>query len=98
MPLLASRGIGIAAAGHYACGMLRLPIDDLLPRITDALRANAGLVLVAAPGAGKTTRVPVALLPVTGDGAIVMLQPRRVAARAAAERIAEENGWGSGEG
>jgi ATP-dependent helicase HrpB len=47
-------------------------------------------VITAAPGAGKTTRVPPALLP---DGPVILLQPRRVAARAIAARIAEERGW-----
>lgn len=58
------------------------------------------MVLVAEPGAGKTTRVAPAILEsgVIGEGAVVMLQPRRVAARASAERIAEERGWRVGEG
>lgn len=70
-----------------------LPIDSFLPEITRALAAHGALVLVAEPGAGKTTRVPPAVLAsgVTGD--VVMLQPRRIAARASAERIADENGW-----
>lgn len=74
-----------------------LPIDADLPRVVDALRAHPNLVLVAPPGAGKTTRVPVALLQASllsrQHPNIVMLQPRRVAARAAASRIASENGW-----
>jgi ATP-dependent helicase HrpB len=77
--------------------MTRLPIDAYLPQITAALRASRSLVIVAPPGAGKTTRVPVAMLRdnvVNGEHPnIVMLQPRRVAARAAAARIAQENGW-----
>jgi ATP-dependent helicase HrpB len=74
-----------------------LPIDSYLPEITAALRASRSLVIVAPPGAGKTTRAPVAMLRdgvVEGEHRnIVMLQPRRVAARAAAARIAQENGW-----
>ena len=58
-------------------------------------------MLVAEPGAGKTTRVPPALVRagvMSGEHPnMVMLQPRRVAARAAAERIAEENGWRLGD-
>jgi ATP-dependent helicase HrpB len=77
--------------------MVPLPIDSHLPQITDAVRNHRALVLVAEPGAGKTTRVPPALLRanlLTAEHPnLVMLQPRRVAARASAERIAEENGW-----
>ena len=77
--------------------MTPLPIDIHLPRIVETARSSRALVLVAEPGAGKTTRVPPALLRggVTSPEHpnIVMLQPRRVAARAAAERIADENGW-----
>jgi ATP-dependent helicase HrpB len=77
--------------------MVRLPIDEVLPEVVQRLRESRALVLVAEPGAGKTTRVPPAvlragLLPKENPN-IVMLQPRRVAARAAAQRIAEENGW-----
>lgn len=77
--------------------MTPLPIDTHLPRIVEAVRESRALVLVAEPGAGKTTRVPPALLRagVTSPDHpnIAMLQPRRVAARAAAERIADENRW-----
>jgi ATP-dependent helicase HrpB len=69
-----------------------LPIDPLLPQIVANLRERSSLVLRADTGAGKTTRVPPALLPAI-EGKIVMLEPRRVAARAAARRIAQENGW-----
>lgn len=67
-----------------------LPIDDALPALTAALAAAPNAVLQAPPGAGKTTKVPLALLdaPWRGDGAILMLEPRRIAARAAAERLA----------
>ena len=69
----------------------RLPIDDVLADVVAAVRAHRTCVLVAPPGAGKTTRVPGALL---GDiaGSIVVLQPRRLAARLAAARIASERG------
>lgn len=72
-----------------------LPIDDVLPELVVALRAGSSAVLVAPTGAGKTTRVPPALLAagIVGDRRIVMLEPRRIAARAAARRMAEENGW-----
>jgi ATP-dependent helicase HrpB len=72
-----------------------LPIDDVLPELAGALRAGSSAVLVAPTGAGKTTRVPPALLAagIAGDLRIVMLEPRRIAARAAARRMAEENGW-----
>ncbi|MFM8981047.1 MAG: helicase-related protein [Planctomycetia bacterium] len=69
-----------------------LPIEALLPAVEQALRAHANLVLVAPPGAGKTTRVPPLLLRHAGAGQVIMLQPRRVAARASATRIAREQG------
>lgn len=70
--------------------MTRLPIDDALPDLCGVLRAASSAVLVAPPGAGKTTRVPLALLdePWVAEGRIVLLEPRRLAARAAAERMA----------
>lgn len=80
--------------------MTSLPIDPLLGRIAQAASDQRAVVVQAAPGAGKTTRVPPALLHagVAGDrGSIVMLEPRRIAARAAARRIAEEAGWRLGE-
>lgn len=67
-----------------------LPVDPFIPRIVDALRQERAAVVVAAPGAGKTTRIPPAL---TEDGPVILLQPRRVAARAIAKRIAFERGW-----
>ena len=73
--------------------MQRLPIDDVLAELVGAVRERRVAVLVAPPGAGKTTRVPGALLDagvVTGE--IVVLQPRRLAARLAATRIASERG------
>ena len=68
-----------------------LPIDDALPALRDALRAHARVVLVAPPGAGKTTLVPLVLRAETwaAAGRILVLEPRRVAARAAARRMAE---------
>ena len=67
-----------------------LPIDDALPRLTAALLAHNAAVLVAPPGAGKTTRVPLVLLdePWAADKKILVLEPRRLAARAAAARMA----------
>ena len=70
-----------------------LPIDAILPTLTDALRRDKRVVLQAPPGAGKTTRVPLAMLSAgLTDGRIVMLEPRRLAARAAAERMAQTLG------
>ncbi|WP_102109579.1 ATP-dependent helicase HrpB [Oceaniglobus roseus] len=70
-----------------------LPIDDALPALLDALRAGRQAVLQAPPGAGKTTRVPLAMLDALDlPGRILMLEPRRLAARAAAERMAETLG------
>jgi ATP-dependent helicase HrpB len=73
---------------------LPLPIDAVLPELVAALRSNACAVLRAPTGAGKTTRVPPALLDaaLSGGKQVVMLEPRRLAARAAARRIADERG------
>jgi ATP-dependent helicase HrpB len=70
--------------------MLPLPIDPFILRIREALTTARAVVVTAQPGAGKTTRVPPAL---TDDGPVILLQPRRVAARAIAARIADERGW-----
>jgi ATP-dependent helicase HrpB len=67
-----------------------LPVDARLPEIVAALARHRAAVIVAAPGAGKTTRVPPALV---GHGRVGVLQPRRVAARALARRVAVERGW-----
>ncbi|WP_092363077.1 ATP-dependent helicase HrpB [Cribrihabitans marinus] len=78
--------------------MERLPIDEALPALLDALRSGGRAVLQAPPGAGKTTRVPLAMLAAgLTPGRIVMLEPRRLAARAAAERMAETLGERAGE-
>jgi ATP-dependent helicase HrpB len=76
-----------------------LPIDEALPDLLTALTAGTMAVLVAPPGAGKTTRVPLALLdaPWRGDGKIILLEPRRLAARAAARRMAGSLGEDVGE-
>jgi ATP-dependent helicase HrpB len=76
-----------------------LPIDEALPRLTAALRQNHAAVLVAPPGAGKTTRVPLWLLDAlwAADKKILVLEPRRLAARAAAERMAATLGESVGE-
>lgn len=79
--------------------MISLPIDAVLPALRQALQARDEAVLEAPPGAGKTTRVPLALLnePWLGTQKILMLEPRRLAARAAAERLASELGEKVGE-
>src|SRR5690349_11083027 len=71
-----------------------LPIDDALPGLTAALRTANVAVLVAPPGAGKTTRVPLALAhePWAAGKKIIVLEPRRLAARAAAARMASTLG------
>ena len=70
-----------------------LPVDAFLPRLLDALATHGAVVLQAAPGAGKTTRVPAALLNCPAIyGKIIVLEPRRLAARAAAARVASELG------
>ncbi|NIK68936.1 MULTISPECIES: ATP-dependent helicase HrpB [unclassified Paenibacillus] len=79
--------------------MKQLPIDAVLPELLQALRDGTSAVLVAEPGAGKTTRVPLALLHETWlDGRkIVMLEPRRLAARSAAKYMASSLGEQVGE-
>lgn len=76
-----------------------LPIDAVLPALREALSLRHEAVLEAPPGAGKTTRVPLALLdePWLAGQRILMLEPRRLAARAAAERLAAELGEAVGE-
>ena len=70
-----------------------LPIDEVLAELMSCLEEETRAVLVAPPGAGKTTRVPRALLDANlTSGKIIVLEPRRLAARAVAERIAEELG------
>ncbi|WP_413220845.1 ATP-dependent helicase HrpB [Tritonibacter mobilis] len=78
--------------------MIRLPIDDALPDLIDALRARGRAVLQAPPGAGKTTKVPLAILEAgLTTGRILMLEPRRLAARTAAERMASTLGESPGQ-
>ncbi|WP_175653555.1 ATP-dependent helicase HrpB [Pseudomonas sp. Marseille-P9899] len=79
--------------------MISLPIDAVLPALREALAQRHEAVLEAPPGAGKTTRVPLALLnePWLAGQTILMLEPRRLAARAAAERLASELGEKVGE-
>jgi ATP-dependent helicase HrpB len=79
--------------------MPALPIEPLLPALRQTLAANPNAVLQAPPGAGKTTRVPLALLEADwlGDKKIVMLEPRRLAARSAARFMARSLGERVGE-
>ena len=76
-----------------------LPVAEALPRLLSALAEKRNAVLVAPPGAGKTTLVPLALLGQASwtTGRIVMLEPRRLAARAAATRMASLIGEAVGE-
>lgn len=79
--------------------LLPLPIDKLIPQILSSLEEKPNLVLQASPGSGKTTRVPPALLDAhfRKSGEILVLEPRRLAAKASAERIAHELGEPIGE-
>ncbi len=90
------RNVGSASqeTAEINAPMQPLPIDPLLPEIVASLRAHPTLVLEAPPGAGKTTRVPRALLDagLADAGEIVVLEPRRLAARMAARRVADELG------
>ncbi len=76
-----------------------LPVTQILPQLDEAMQHHASAVLVAPPGAGKTTLVPVHMLNATWrkDGMIVLLEPRRLAARAAARRMAQLLGEEPGE-
>jgi ATP-dependent helicase HrpB len=76
-----------------------LPIDDVLPQIISRLKDNASLVLLAPTGAGKTTRVAPAILAagLATSGLTFLVQPRRLAARAAAARMSDEAGTALGE-
>ncbi|MFI5239087.1 MAG: ATP-dependent helicase HrpB, partial [Gemmatimonadales bacterium] len=76
-----------------------LPVDEAIPAIRAALSSGTGAVLQAPPGAGKTTHVPLALLgePWLDDSRIVMLEPRRLAARAVTHRMAQLLGERAGE-
>lgn len=71
-----------------------LPIDEVLPKLLATLRSHSSVVLEAPTGAGKTTRVPPAVLDaaLAENGRIVVLEPRRLAARAAARRMSFERG------
>jgi ATP-dependent helicase HrpB len=74
--------------------MARLPIDTLLPELVTHVRTTRRVVLRAAPGAGKTTRVPAAVLDagLAGERQVLVVEPRRIAARAAAAFVARERG------
>ncbi len=78
---------------------MEFPVDQIMPRLQQALGSGPAALLVAEPGAGKTTRVPLKLLdaPWLGRSKIVMLEPRRLAARNAAHRMAETLGEEVGE-
>jgi ATP-dependent helicase HrpB len=67
-----------------------LPVDGYLDEVRACLARDRAVVVCAAPGAGKTTRIPPALVE---RGPVILLQPRRVAARAVTRRIADEQGW-----
>jgi ATP-dependent helicase HrpB len=109
MPGHTLRRRGFGPAGGTRLGMTSgdmprsfdtpLPIDAVLDELSRTLAANTSAVLVAPPGAGKTTRVPLALLeePWARDKKIIVLEPRRIAARASAERMAKTLGERAGE-
>ncbi|MGC8761796.1 MAG: ATP-dependent RNA helicase [Bryobacteraceae bacterium] len=80
----------------YSVYVERLPVDGILDEVRETLRRSPCLVLEAPPGAGKTTRVPAAILDVVA-GQVLVLEPRRLAARLAAGRVAQERGEQAGE-
>ena len=75
------------------------PIDEVIPQLQDKLQQHKNVVLVAAPGAGKTTRVPIALMDEAwlSGKKILMLEPRRIATRNAARFMAQQLGQPCGE-
>ena len=75
---------------------LALPVDAIVPEMLSSLTRTSSLVVEAPPGAGKTTRIPPALLGLV-SGEILVLEPRRIAARMAARRVAWEMGEEAGE-
>lgn len=76
--------------------LLALPIDDFLEPALRSLKTHQNLVITAAPGAGKTTRLP-AYLARHSQGKVLVLEPRRMAAIAAAHRVCEEQNWNLGD-
>ncbi len=74
--------------------LVSLPVDDAIPSILETLKSQNFLVVTAAPGAGKSTRIPPAL---TEFGRVLLLQPRRMAARSLARRISDEQAWELGQ-
>ncbi len=90
--------VGAAAfPGRKLTHMTPLPIDAVLPELLAALARTGAAVLRAPTGAGKTTRVPPALVKLLPAGEVILVEPRRVAARAAARRMASEDGSPLGE-
>lgn len=90
MPLPLGVAVSLPDKGRMS---FTLPIDDVMPEVIAALRGKGRVVLQAPPGAGKTTRVPLAMLDAgLTMQKIIMLEPRRLAARAAAERMAATMG------
>ena len=75
---------------------MRLPVDAIIPQVLATLSKGSPVVVTAPPGSGKTTRIPPALLQDI-EGRILVSQPRRIAARSAARRMAEESGTPLGE-
>src|SRR6478736_2652734 len=98
-PHRARRPFDVLLPGVPEVGMQSLPIDEALPRLIAALAQRDAVVLVAPPGAGKTTRVPLVLAQQgwAKERKILVLEPRRLAARAAADRMAKTLGEAVGD-
>lgn len=89
---------GSPPAGRRRPGRVVLPVDAVLPDVVAALRSAPAVIVTAPPGSGKTTRVPPALLDAgVAPGKVLLLQPRRAAARMVARRIAWERGGAVGQ-
>lgn len=87
-----NRAVAEGESRPRTSSLLPLPVDEAGPRILEALAGSGAAVVLAPPGSGKTTRIPQLLASsgVLGTGSCLVLEPRRVAARAAARRVAEE--------
>ena len=75
---------------------LALPVDDVLGELASLLATHDSVLICAPPGSGKTTRVPPAVQKMVGQQKVLLLQPRRIAARSSAHRIAHEEGCAIG--
>jgi ATP-dependent helicase HrpB len=82
---------------RVASRKIPLPVDAVVSQVVEATLADSRVLFIASPGSGKTTRIPWALREALPSGKVYVLEPRRIAAKLSAERVAEENGERIGE-